>query len=375
MRRVKILHVLGNLNRGGAETLIMNWYRNIDRERFQFDFVIHTNEKCSYTEEILKMGGKIYSFPSYNGKNHFYYYRCWEKFFLEHPEYKIIHGHVRSTASIYLQIAKKFNRTTISHSHSTNSGFGIIGVIKYFLQYPIRYVADYKWACSLEAGKYLFGKNIIKDKNFKVIKNAIDIKKFNYNENMRKSIREKLKLSNEFVIGHIGRFCQEKNHKFILEVFEKYRKFNPNSRLVLIGKGPLLNEIKKMAFQKRIEKNIIFMGEQDYVENLIQGMDVLLFPSIHEGLGIVTIEAQATGLRVLASNNIPKEVRITNLLEFFSINKKNDSDLWRDRLIEITKNKDKRKTQKLAIEKSGYSIKEEIKKLEKEYLKMEEKYV
>lgn len=274
-----------------------------------------------------------------------------------------------------MRLAKKFNRTTISHSHSTNSGFGITGIIKYFLQYPIRYVADYKWACSLEAGKYLFGKNIIKDKNFKIIRNAIDIKKFNYNENIRKDIREKLKLNNKFVIGHIGRFCQEKNHKFILEVFEKYKVFNPSSRLVLIGKGPLLNEIKKIAFQKRIEKNIIFMGEQDYVENLIQGMDVLLFPSLHEGLGIVTIEAQATGLRVLASNNIPKEVKITNLLEFFSINKKNDSDLWRDRLLEMTKNEYKRETQKLAIEKSGYSIKEEIKKLEKEYLNMEEKYV
>ena len=142
---VRILHVLGRLDRGGAETMIMDLYRNVDRSKIQFDFVIHTNDTCEYSEEIYELGGKIYNVPRYNGKNHIKYKKAWNLLFSQHPEYKIVHGHVRSTASIYLNIAKKYGLITIAHSHSIASrGNKVEQLVKNTLQLPIRYIADYK---------------------------------------------------------------------------------------------------------------------------------------------------------------------------------------------------------------------------------------
>ena len=160
---IRILHVLGALNRGGAETMVMNIYRNIDRNRVQFDFIVHTNEKCDYNDEIINLGGKIYSMPRYNGKNHIKYKKAWNNFFKRHIEYKIVHGHMRSTAAIYLSIGKKHGLKTIAHSHSTASrGNKFEKLVKNVLQIPLRYTANYLFACSEEAGKWLFGKKAIK---------------------------------------------------------------------------------------------------------------------------------------------------------------------------------------------------------------------
>ena len=159
---IRILHVFGQMNRGGAETMIMNLYRHIDRTKIQFDFMVHSEEKCAFDDEIGQLGGKIYRVPRYNGRNHFLYIKEWSKFISNHKEYKIIHGHIRSTASFYLKVCKDNDRVTIIHSHSTSSGSGIISsVVKNILQYPIRKIADYFIACSIPAGKWLFGENIV----------------------------------------------------------------------------------------------------------------------------------------------------------------------------------------------------------------------
>ena len=169
----RILHVLGSLTRGGAQTMIMNLYRNIDRDKVQFDFIVHTNKKYEYDDEVTSLGGKIYSFPSYKGKNHFGYKNAWKSFLVNHPEYKIIHGHVRSTASIYLKIAKQYGLNTIAHSHNTSSGNGISAFVKNTLQFPLRYIADNLFACSEYAGTWLFGKNVQRKKNFYILNNEI----------------------------------------------------------------------------------------------------------------------------------------------------------------------------------------------------------
>src|SRR5690625_2672586 len=147
----RILHVFGGMGRGGAETMVMNLYRKIDRSKIQFDFIVHTQNKCDFDDEIELLGGRIYRVPRYNGKNHFQYKRAWHKFLMNHPEYKIIHGHVRSTASIYLKIANSYGLITISHSHNTSSGKGFSAIVKNIFQYKIRYIADYLFACSQTA--------------------------------------------------------------------------------------------------------------------------------------------------------------------------------------------------------------------------------
>lgn len=370
MEQIRILHVLGKLNRGGAETLVMNWYRYIDRTKIQFDFVIHTTEKCSYSDEILSMGGKIYSVPAYSGKNHIQYCKVWRNFFEQHTEYRVIHGHVRSTAAIYLNIAKKYGRTTISHSHAMNSGSGLSGLVKRFLQYPIRYIADYQWACSVAAGRYLFGKNQVKKNNFKVVNNAIPLSMFSYNADMRQQVRKKMNLQEGFVIGHVGRFIVEKNHEFMLEVFEKYYRNHSNAILILIGIGPMLEDIRTKVEQKGLTQAVRFLGERSDVADIMQALDVFLFPSTYEGLGIGAVEAQAAGLPVLISESVPREVKVSDSVCFLPIHKKESVDIWNAKLIELSKTEHNRSNSDKSIKAAGYDIATETISLAKEYFAM-----
>ena len=209
--QIRILHVLGSLDRGGAETMIMNLYRNIDRSKVQFDFLIHTDRECDYNEEIRSMGGKIYSLKRFKGYNLCQYIKQFKDFFIKHPEYEIIHGHMRSTASIYLKIAKSMGRYTIAHSHNTSSGNGISALGKNLIQLPLRYIADYYFACSIEAGEWLFGKKIIKSDKFYILKNAIDMGAFVFNQNIRDLKRKELGFEDFFIIGNVGRFHELMN--------------------------------------------------------------------------------------------------------------------------------------------------------------------
>jgi len=324
---IRILHVLGALNRGGAETMIMNIYRNIDRSKIQFDFIIHTNKKCDYDDEIIKLGGKIYNVPHYVGKNHFTYKKAWDTFFNSHPEHKIVHGHMRSTASIYLRIAKKYGLITIAHSHSTASrGNKIEQFVKNIMQFPIRYTADYLFACSNEAGKWLFGKKATQKDNYKVIKNAIDVEKYAFNESKRHELRKVLGIEDKFVVGHVGSFTYPKNQKFLIEVFYQVQMQNENAVLLLVGDGELRPQIEKQINKLGIKDKVILTGVVPNVNDYMQAMDVFVFPSIFEGLGMAVIEAQAAGLKCIVADKIPEEAFITNLIEKVSL--KEGIDDW-----------------------------------------------
>lgn len=191
---IRILHVLGGLDRGGAETMVMNLYRAIDKTQVQFDFITHTNRRQAYTEEIEKLGGKIYYFPKFKGINYFQLKSIWKKFFKDHPEYRILHSHVRSYASLYLPIAKKAGLKTIIHSHSTSNGRGLGSVVKRIMQYPLRWQADYFFGCSKEAGTWLFGDKIVNSPKYHILRNAIDTEQYKFNPEIRKEYREKLGL-------------------------------------------------------------------------------------------------------------------------------------------------------------------------------------
>lgn len=364
---IRILHVLGELNRGGAETMIMNIYRHIDRSQIQFDFVIHTKNNCDYNDEIIKLGGRIFNVPRYNGKNHFLYKKAWENFFTVHPEYKIVHGHMRSTAAIYLKIAKKYGLVTISHSHSTSSrGNKTEQIVKKIMQYPIRYIADYLFACSDEAGKWLFGKDVVKKDNYRVINNAIDVEKYLYNELKRNEMRKALGIEDNFVVGHVGSFTYPKNHRFLIDVFNEIQKLKKNSVLLLVGDGELRPNIEKQICDLKIKDKVILTGVVENVNDYMQAMDIFVFPSLYEGLGISIIEAQAAGLRCVISDTVPKEAFITDLVNKVLLNQ--NTKEWCNQILKLTQY-ERRNTYKEITEK-GYNIYSEADKLKNLYIRM-----
>lgn len=259
---------------------------------------------------------------------------------------------MRSTASLYLSVAKRYKLFTIAHSHNTSSGKGISAFAKNVLQYPLRYIADYFFACSKEAGIWLFGKKIVNTDKFSIIRNAIDIKKFIYNEEKRKMIRKELGIKNEFVIGNVARFHEQKNQIFLLEVFHNFLETNPNSILLLVGEGDLKDKIQRKADKLNITNKVIFLNSRGDINELMQGFDVFAFPSKYEGLGIVAIEAQCASLPVICSKYVPKEVKITENIEFLPID---NIDIWVKSLQYKSKNNIRIKQNKF-LYKSGYDI-------------------
>lgn len=322
---IRILHVLGGLEAGGAESFVINLYRFIDKEKVQFDFVKYKSSKGVFEDEIVELGGKIFQCPRYTGKNHLAYCKWWKNFFASHPEYRVIHGHVRSTAAIYLKIAKKYGLITIAHSHSTSNGKGVSAFVKNVMQLPIRNVADYLFACSNKAGVWLYGMKAITQENYRVIPNGIDLKRFAFDPVKRRKIRESLGIEETtIVLGHVGRLTVPKNHKFLLKLFAQYHKRNSDSCLLLVGDGELFETIKQQCNQMKIDNSVKMLGSRTNTEDYYQAMDIFLFPSLWEGLGIVVVEAQANGLPCLVSDNIPKDALVTNTAKVLLLNKPDD---------------------------------------------------
>lgn len=335
MTPYRVIHNIASLHFGGAQTFIMNIYNNIDREKVQFDFVVIPEERKDLYEVIESMGGHIFVCPRYNGKNHFTYCKWWNEFFSEHPEYHVIHGHVRSTAAIYLNIAKKHGLITIAHSHSTSNGKGITAIVKNILQFPIRNIADYLFACSDKAGIWLYGKKAIYKQNYKMIPNGVDLDRFAFNKTMREEMRRKLGINKQtFVVGHIGRFTEPKNHKYLIELFSILKRTNSDCCLLMVGSGELFDDIRTYCKELNIMDSVIMPGSCADTENFYQAMDVFVFPSLWEGLPVSVVEAQASGLNCLISDVITHDVDLTDLIHYIPLDKK---DLWLAQIEKIQK--------------------------------------
>ena len=365
---IKVLHVLGGLDRGGAETLVMNVYRCIDQTKIQFGFVIHTEENGAYFDEIRSLGGEVFHCPKYVGKNHFQYKKWWKDFFKSHPEYSVVHGHVRSTAAIYLKIARHYHRFAVAHSHSTSSGKGFAGFIKSVMQYPIRFNADFFMGCSEQANKWLFGKKVAKDKTrCIVLKNGIDLSKYRYDTTVRNRIREELRIENRIVFGTVGRIEEPKNPFFILKVFEAALKKQPDALFLWIGDGSLSASVKKTIEENGLNESVIMLGSRSNVSDYLQAMDLFLFPSLWEGLGMSLIEAQATGLPCVCSTEIQHEAFVTDLICSVSLDL--DADSWADMCLSMICTERANQTQRI-IE-AQYDIRQVVGQLEKVYLRSE----
>lgn len=237
---IRVLQIVPNMQAGGLENFIMNIYRKIDRESIQFDFLVHYKERKHFDDEIEKLGGKIYRMTLRDDNNIFKYMADLNSFYKEHPEYKIIHCHMSSIGFINFFIAKKNGvKVRIAHSHNSNTEKNIKGFIKSVLIKPLKYISTHNFACSSEAGKFLFGK-----RQFEVIPNAIDMELYRFNSETRKQERERLNIENKLVVGHIGRFELQKNHKYIIDVFKEVIKVDESIVLLLAGDGSLIEKIK-----------------------------------------------------------------------------------------------------------------------------------
>lgn len=349
---IRVLQVMGGLNRGGAETMVMNFYKSMDLNEIQFDFITHDQEKMDYKDEIEKMGGKVYIFPKFKGYNIVTYRNTWKNFLKNHPEYKILHSHLRSYASIYFPIAKKYGLKTIIHSHSTSNGSGFESIVKYLLQKPLAKQADYLFACSKEAGEWLYGSDRINNDNYYLVKNSIDVNKYRYNEKIREEYRDKLNIHKNTVYGHVGRLSYPKNHKFLLKVFKDIVQNNEDAILLIIGDGELKDDIRSKIDELSLEDKVFMLGSRDDINCLLQALDFYLFPSLWEGLPVSVIEAQASGLQCLISDTITSEVRLTPYIKYLPIDK--GTNIWMKEAIYA----DKKRFPEAAdlVIKSGYDI-------------------
>lgn len=360
---IRVLQVIGIMNRGGAETMIMNLYRRIDRCKVQFDFVENSLEPAAFDEEILALGGRIYRCPHYNGKNHFSYVHWWKTFFREHPgEYPIVHGHLGSTAAIYLSIAKKHGAFCIAHSHSAGLG----SLMYRIFSYPTRCIADQFLACSIEAATSRYGKKVGNDSNrCHVLNNAVDAKKFAFNSKIRINIRKKLQIAeNAVVLGHVGRFVEAKNHLFLIDIFEKIHEKRADAILLLVGDGVLRPQIESYIQKKHLQGCVILAGVQSDTWNFYQAMDVFLMPSLYEGLPVSLVEAQTAGLPCCISDTIPREAAITDLVRFKSLDA--SADEWCDFVLRCAAIP--RRNMEKEIQAAGYDISVTSKWLEDYYM-------
>lgn len=358
----KVLHVFATLNRGGSETAIMNYYRNIDRTRVQFGFAVHTESECAYEREILDMGGELFRLPRFTGKNIVGYTGAWKRLLAEHPEYGAVHSHFYTVAGIQLDMAKKTGvPVRICSCHTFLKDLTPAQKLTFELMKRMTFrSATHLFACSESAGRWMYG-----DREFMVLRNAIDPSRFSFDPRKREKVRAGLGLDGRVTLGHVGRFEPMKNHAFLLEVFRLFHKNRPDSALLLVGDGPLRKASEEKAAELGLSDSVIFTGSRGDVPELLQAMDVLVFPSTYEGLPVSLVEAQAASLPCLVSDAVSEEARITGFLERFSLSR--GAQVWAEKLRELTAAPVERRDMSAEITSAGYDIREKAKWLEDFY--------
>lgn len=364
---IRVASVIGRYIGGGVEAVTINYYRNIDKNKVQLDFICDEDSTNIPYEEIEKMGGKVIIIPSYSKP--FKYHKELKKV-LKEGNYKIIHSNI-NTLSVFSLFAAKCAGVPvrIAHSHSTtNKKEKKKNLMKQVLRPFSKVFATDYMCCSELAGRWLFDDKEYDKGNVYLLNNAIDLDKFKYNESLRKKKRKELGIKdNTLVIGHIGRFVAQKNHDFLIDIFNEIHKKNNNSILLLAGQGPLMEDIKNKAKELNLEDSVKFLGQRNDANELYQAFDVFLLPSLYEGLPVVGVEAQAAGLLCYLSDDMTKETKVLDITKFMSLN--NTPEEWADNILDDVKKYKRIDTSKEMTAKN-FNIKEEAKKLEEYYLNL-----
>lgn len=317
MKKIRVLQVVTQMHRAGLETMLINYFRHIDRNIIVFDFLTHREGSFDYDEEIKELGGRIYTVPGISPKNFTKYLAALDAFFSEHNEYGIVHCHLDALSAFVLRSAKNAGvPVRIAHSH--NNGFEKDG--KIFFRYAARTLipmyATHFWGCSKEAVRFMF-KNT---KNLFILPNAIDVKKFAFTENDRNISRNDFNVNGKFVVGNVGRLCYQKNQEFLLEIFAEIKKIRKDAVLIIAGEGDQLTTLRKKARFLNIYDDVRFICSFGNIPQLLSAMDVFVFPSRFEGFGIALLEAQASELSCVASDVIVDEVRLSDNIKCLSLN-------------------------------------------------------
>jgi len=366
---IRIAHVIGKWVGGGVEAVVMNYYRHIDREKIQFDFICDNDSTNIPYEEIERLGGKVILVPPYQKVIE---YQKQMKKVLREGGYKIIHSHINTLSLFPLRAAKKAGiPVRIAHSHSTtNKVEWKKNMLKQVLRPFSKIYATEYFACTEHAGRWLFGNKEYDKGNIVVINNGIDVDSYAFNEETRFEKRNELKLKDtDIVVGHIGRFMKQKNHEFLIDIFRELHKENNNYKLLLIGQGPLEEEMKQKVKDLEIEDSVMFLGQKKDANKYYQAFDLFLFPSLYEGLGMVFVEAQAAALPSIASIEVPEIAKVSDRAHFISLEE--TSTTWANKIKELINQERTVNIQK--IKEAGYDIVTEAKKLESRYLKLNDK--
>ncbi len=302
---IRVLQVIGVMDRGGAETMVMNLYRAIDRSKIQFDFLVHEQREGDYDAEISRLGGRFLRLPRFNGLNAASYRKQVRAIFAEHPEYRVVHGHIGSCAPIYLSEAKRAGAYAIAHSHAQNFESGLAGLGFKVVARPVRGVADYFMACSREAGFDRFGKTIVSGDRFSIVPNGINVVRYACDQASHEEAKAALGLAGRPVVCHTGRLIPVKNHAFLLDVFARVHARIPEAVLVCAGRGELEAQLKARAAELGLAESVRFLGVVDNVPEVLAAADAFVFPSVKEGLPLAVVEAQASGLPATISTGVP----------------------------------------------------------------------
>lgn len=365
MSTIRILHILHSMNRGGAEAMLMNYYRNMDRTKVQFDFLLTEQNHCQYEDEILSMGGKVFRIPLLSAKNPFPYINGVKSFLSSHIDYRIVHSHTSSKSAVPLWVAKRCGvPVRVCHAHSSDAGHGIEGFVRGVLGIWLKQVATDYMACGEDAGCCWYGESYVNQGKILVVPNAVDNDKFAYNQEIRNVIRDKYKIEeNTLLLGMVARFHPVKNHSFALDVLKVLKDSGTDVKLMLVGDGELHDEIISKIKVLNLEQDVILTGIVGDVHNYLQAMDVVLMPSFNEGLPVSMIEAQASGVRCIVSTGVPKEVDVTDNVDFLPL----DVAQWTECIAHMPKGwRDVNASEKVRA--AGYDIVSAAKSLQDWYL-------
>ena len=357
--------IASNGNSGGVEAVIMNYYRHIDKTEVQFDFVMHKGSNSDYIAEVKSMGAKVYEVTPYSNPIRF----IQEVYsIIKKGNYQIVHSNMNALSVFPLFAAYLAGvPVRILHNHSTDTKAEPLRTfVKHLLRPFARLFANKYWACSKLAGEWMYGKQAVADGKVTIINNAIDLKQFAFDEAKRDKLRKELGLQDCFVIGHVGRFMKQKNHDFLVDIFAEVVKKQDNAKLLLIGDGPLREQIENKVKTLGLDEMVIFTGVRSDVADLYNAMDVFVLPSFYEGLPVVGVEVQANGLPFLCSSNVTKEILISDRIELVELEK--GAKAWAEKILAFSEKQ--RTTASKDISQSGFDIEVEAEKMGERYRKV-----
>lgn len=365
MEPIRVLNLFTIMNRGGAETMVMNYYRHMDRTKIQFDFLVHREEKGDYETEIQQLGGKIYRMIPIYPQNFSRYKKMIRSFFKEHKEYQIIHSHMSELGYFVFKEAKRQGiPVRICHAHNAPHGWDMKMIMREYFKRKMRPYMTHMFMCGIESGRWLFGKE--NEKLFIQMNNAIDTEKFYYRSFVDEQVRKELGIGRQqLVIGHVGRFHKQKNHKFLIKIFYEIQKVKSDTVLLLIGEGKLKKEIYEQARKLGVLNKVKFLGLRRDVERLMQCFNVFLFPSLFEGLPVTMVEAQAAGNLCFISDRVPKQSCITDNVRIMSL--KQSEKKWADTIIKEVINFEK-KDMRQEIKDKKFDIQQSVSWMEEFYI-------